>query len=179
MKIPCGYCRSPIPRLMLHRLGNRLLCGRCFNAIRNAPTGAADPGPVAPEDLRGLLKQTLLVAFGAVAGKAVFFLPLFFWARASEIGAGALRGAVAADIFSWIVFSLLDWPFRRVHVGLGGLFELALIVLYLNREPLFEIAGGAQTTALSLVFFFLVLFGKTALWTAERTLEVTGVKEPA
>ena len=90
-----------------------------------------------------------------------------------------MRGAVAADVFTWICFSVLEWPFRRVQVTAGGVFELVLVVLYLNRDSLFEITGSIESTAMSVVFFFLVLFGKTGLWCAERVLEFTGVKETA
>ena len=139
----------------------------------------ADTGlQVAADDLAGMLKQNLLLTFRAVAGKTVFFVPLFLWAHHSDIGSAALRGAVGADIFTWIVLSLIDWPFRRLQVSVGLVFEIVLIVIYLNRGPLFDIDGDIETIALSMLFFLLVMIGKTVLWTAERVLDINGVTEP-
>lgn len=130
-------------------------------------------------NLRSLFHRTLLLTFAALAGKTLLYVPLFVWARHGDIGAAALRGAVAADVFTWIFFSVLEWPFRRVQVTAGGVFELVLVVLYLYRDSFFEISGSIDSIAMSVIFFFMVLFAKTGLWCAERVLEVTGVKEPA
>jgi hypothetical protein len=111
--------------------------------------------------------------------RTALFVPLFLWAAASDTGAAALEGAVAGDLFGWAILSLLLWPFRRLQVGAGALFELVLVALYLQRETLFEITADAQATAVSVLCFFAVLFGKTGLWAAEHVLEITGVKETA
>jgi hypothetical protein len=114
-----------------------------------------------------------------VVFRTLLFLPLFVWARASETGAGALKGAVGGDLFAWAVLSLLLWPFRRAQVGAGAIVELALVGLYLQREALFEISADVETTAVSAGFFFGVLLLKTGIWAADHILEVTGVKETA
>jgi hypothetical protein len=161
-------------------VGNRLVCPTCFRRLTEAPASTpATGGALAGGDLKDLFHRTVLVTFAALAGKTLLYVPLFLWAQHGDVGAAALRGAVAADVFTWIFFSLLEWPFRRVQVTAGGVFELALVVLYLYRDSFFEITGSIDSTALSVVFFFLVLFGKTGLWCAERVLEVTGVKETA
>jgi hypothetical protein len=148
--------------------------------LKEAPVGPpAAGGALAGGDLGDLLRRTVLVTFAALAGKTLLYVPLFLWAQHGDVGAAALRGAVAADVFTWIIFSLLEWPFRRVQVTAGAVFELSLIMLYLYRDSFFEITGSIDSTAMSVVFFFLVLFGKTGLWCAERVLEFTGVKETA
>ncbi|MHC4816805.1 MAG: hypothetical protein ACYTF8_01920 [Planctomycetota bacterium] len=167
MKIPCGYCREPLARVRLCRVGNRLVC---------PPAGGS---ALEAGDLRSLFNRTVLLTFASIAAKTLLYVPLFLWAQHGDIGAAALRGAVAADVFTWIAFSVLEWPFRRFQVTAGGVFELVLVVLYLYRDSFFEITGSIDSVAMSVVFFFMVLFGKTGLWCAERVLEFTGVKETA
>ena len=180
VKIPCGYCREPFARLRLQRIGNRLCCSRCFQALRNAPVLDTEAERrIPPQDLRGYLRQTALLTFGALAGKAVLFLPLFLWAQNSDVGAAALRGAVGADVFTWIAFSVIAWPFGRFRVGAGAIFELLLVLVYLNRDTLFDITTNIEATAISMVFFGLVMFGKTAIFTVEHVFGLTGITEPA
>ncbi|MHC4163049.1 MAG: hypothetical protein ACYSUM_13045 [Planctomycetota bacterium] len=180
MKIPCGYCREPLARMRLCRVGNRLVCPTCFRRLKEAPVSPPATGSaLAGGDLHDLFRRTVLVTFAALAGKTLLYVPLFLWARHGDVGAAALRGAVAADVFTWILFSVLEWPFRRVQVTAGAVFELVLVVIYLYRDWFFEITSSIDSTAMSVVFFFMVLFGKTGLWCAERVLEFTGVKETA
>jgi hypothetical protein len=163
-------------------VGNRLVCPTCFRRLTEAPVSRPAAGESALAgggDLRDLFRRTVLVTFAAIAGKTLLYVPLFLWARTGDVGAAALRGAVAADVFTWILFSVLEWPFRRgFQLTAGAVFEFVLVVLYLHRESFFEISGSIDSTAMSVVFFFMVLFGKTGLWCAERVLEFTGVKEP-
>jgi hypothetical protein len=139
-------------------VGNRLVCPTCFRRLTEASVSPPAGGSaLAGGDLRDLFHRTLLVTFAALAGKTLLYVPLFLWAQHGDVGAAALRGAVAADVFTWIFFSVLEWPF----------------------DSFFEITGSIDSVAMSVVFFFMVLFGKTGLWCAERVLEVTGVKETA
>jgi hypothetical protein len=166
--------------MRLCRVGNRLLCPTCFNRLKQAPAGTPVAGSfLESADVRELLQRTVLATFAGLGAKTLLYVPLFLWARHSDLGAAALRGTVAADVFTWIVFAFLEWQFRKLRVTAGALFELVLVILYLNREALFDITGNVESTALSLLFFFAVMFGKTALWVAEWVLEFTGVKEPA
>jgi hypothetical protein len=180
VKIPCGYCRNAFPKVMLRRVGNRLLCRRCFTAIRRAGKRESDAAEVAKTtEARSWTGVTHTSAIVSVVAKGVIFFLFFLWARASEIGAGALRGAVGADLFTWAVFSLMEFPFRRFRFTLGAVFEVALLVFYTNRGAWLEITTDLEATALSVLFFFLVLFVKVGVWAAERTLEVSGVSERA
>lgn len=181
MQIPCGQCRTPAPRLRLHRLGNRLLCPACFSALtrpaaRTAP-GTDDASRSGTQDARALVARTLAVTGAGLLGKAVVFLPLFFWARASDTGAAALRGAVGGDVLGWAILSLFQWPFRRAQVGAGAIFEVVLVALYLQRTELFEITSDLDATAMSVLFFFFFLLGKAVVWAVERLLDISGVTE--
>jgi len=134
---------------------------------------------VGPEDARALLRRSLQAVGAGVVFRALLFLPLFLWARASETGAAALKGAVGGDLLGWALLSVALWPFRRAQVGVGAVVELVLVGLYLQRETLFEISADIETTAISVLFFFAVLFAKTGIWAADHILEITGVKESA
>jgi hypothetical protein len=173
--IPCGHCRTPAPRLSLHRVGNRLLCPICFSG-RAHPGGTDASGA---EDPRSLLRRSLASLGAGLALRAVLFVPLFLWARASDTGAAALKGAVGGDLFGWAVLTVFLRPFRRARFGLGALVELVLVGLYLQRETLFEISASGDATAISMLLFFLVFFAKTGIWAADHILEITGVKETA
>jgi len=109
--------------------------------------------------------------------KAVVFLLFFVWAARSRIGAEALSGAVAADVFTWVAFGLMTWPFRRFRVTAGGLLEAALILAYLFREHIFDIPTDTESFALAAIFFFGFAVLKTAVWGARFGLEVSGVTE--
>lgn len=175
MEIPCGQCRTPAPRLRLHRVGNRLLCPTCLSRRAEQAGHPAN----CEEDPRARLRRSLAAVGTGVALRALLFLPLFLWARTSETGAGALKGAVGGDVVGWVLLSILLWPIRRAQVGVGAIFELVLVGLYVQRETLFEISADIETTAISVLFFFGVFFGKTGLWAADHILEISGVKESA
>ena len=155
----------------LHRVGNRLLCPSCLSALAGAVPNR--------EETRGILSHPFVSATAGVLLRTLFFLPLFLWARESETGAAALKGAVGGDLFGWAVLSLLLRPLRKVRIGTGAVVEAILVGLYLERETLFEITKDTETTAISALFFFGVLFAKTGLRVADFVLEITGVKENA
>ena len=122
----------------------------------------------------------MFLTLAGLAFKTALFVPVFLWARHSATGAAALRGAVAADVFTWIAFSMLEWPFRRLRVTAGAAFEILLVALYWNRGELFDITTDSmESTALSALFFFGVIFLKAGVWGAEHALEISGVREPA
>lgn len=132
-----------------------------------------------PEESRGILSHPFVSATVGVLLRTLLFLPLFLWARESETGAAALKGAVGGDLFGWAVLSLLLRPLRKVQIGVGAVVEIVLVGLYLQREALFEITKDIEATAISALFFFGVLFAKTGLRVADFVLEITGVKESA
>lgn len=171
MEIPCGNCRTPAPRTDLHRSGNRLLCTSCLSALAEAVPNR--------EGSRGILSHPFASATAGVLLRTLLFLPLFLWAHESETGAAALQGAVGGDLFGWAALTLLLRPFRKTQAGVGAVVELILVGLYLQRETLFEITNDIETTAISALFFFGVLFAKTGLRVADFVLEITGVKENA
>ncbi len=111
--------------------------------------------------------------------RTLLFLPLFLWARQSGTGGAALKGALGGELFGWAALSVLLWPLRRTQVKASALVELFLVGLYLQREALFEITADIETTAVSVLFFFGVLFVKTGIWAADHVLEITGVRESA
>ena len=129
--------------------------------------------------MEALNRLTRTLAFTGVLAKSALFFLLFLWARNSEVGSAALRGAVWADVFTWLVFSFVEYQFRRFQVTLGVVFEIVLIVLYFNRGAWFDISTETVAFAMSGLFFMLFTVVKAGVWGAELTLEVTGVKEPA
>ncbi len=174
MEIPCGHCRTPAPLVELHRVGNRLLCTTCLSALERPV-----PNREGAQGAQGLLRHTLLPLGAGILVRTVLFLPLFLWARQSGTGGAALKGAVGGDVFGWAVLSVFLRPLRPAQVKVTALVELALVGLYLKRETLFEITADIETTAVSVLFFFGVLFVKTGIWAADHILEITGVKESA
>jgi hypothetical protein len=170
----------PEAKTRLQRLGNRLLCPSCLKALETAPR-AVDAGPGAgTEGLRDLLRREVLATVLGLAAKVTLFGTFFLWARTSPLGAAALRGAVAADAFTWLVFSALAWPLRRIRVTAGAVFEALLLLCYWNRGEIFDItAETIEETAFVAVFFFAVVFAKAAAWAAEHALVISGVQEPS
>jgi hypothetical protein len=139
--------------------------------IREAPDGAEDTGPgFDAADYPAYLRRVVWPTFGGLAVKAALFAVAILWARGSDIGAAALHGAVGADVFAWIVLTLLDWPTRRFRLTAGLLFEAVLVTVYLQRESLFAISPNPVSTGVSMLFFFIVLVGRTAAWSVARTL---------
>jgi len=129
--------------------------------------------------VRALVRRTVVVTGAGLLGKAAVFLPLFLWARASETGAAALRGAVGGDVLGWAILGFVQWPFRRAQVGAGAVFEIVLGTLYIQREELIGSTADIEATAVSVLFFFAFLLAKAAVWAVDHLLEVSGVKENA
>jgi hypothetical protein len=151
-----------------------------LKALSSRPAGA-DTGPWAEaDDLQDLLRRTVLATVLGLAAKVALFVPFFLWARSSELGAAALRGAVAADVFTWLVLSALEWPMRRFRVTAGAVFEVVLVLCYWNRGEVFDIISpSVERTAFAALFFFGVVFAKAAVWAAEHALAISGVREPS
>ena len=93
------------------------------------------------------------------------------------MGAGALDGIVAADVFTWIVFSVIEWPFRGLQVRAGLVFESVLVVVSLSRQSLFGVQDSPEGIAMAFLFFMLFACVKASVYAMEHVLEVTGVRE--
>lgn len=130
-------------------------------------------------EVRSHQRVAWIGALSGLVAKAILFSLFFWWARSSEVGAAALRGAVYADAFTFLLLGIWEWPFRRAQITLAGVFETALVVLYLNRTSVFGIERNISILATSLLVFFVLSLAKTAVWTAERALGVTGARAPA
>jgi len=159
-------------------MGNRLLCPRCFTALQKSGGPgvlSAEQGdrPQAPP--AGRVRFTAGAVWLIV--KALVFLALFAWAGQGSVGAGALRGAIAADAFTWLLFACLEWPAHPGHVSAGGIFQFVVIVFYFERGALFDIHAGAESLGMSMLLFFMVLFFKTAAWSTRRALRFSGAAE--
>ena len=128
-------------------------------------------------ELASLRKIDFTLTYLGLGAKAAGYFLLFLWARDSEMGAGALDGIVAADVFTWIVFSLIEWQFRGFQVCAGLVFEIILVVLYVSRQPIFGVQDSPEGVAMAILFFMLFASVKTSLYAMEHVLEVTGVKE--
>lgn len=163
---------------MLHRVGHRLLCAHCLTAVRQRADGSLPPLRLTEDpDLKALYRLDRHLAGAGIIAKALFFLFFFWWASRSPTGSAALRGALAADMLTFFVFSLTDWNFRGFQIRSGAAFEFLLVMLYLNREPLFRISADPVDNALVMLFFLLFAVLKTGVWGAQHAMEVTGVKE--
>ena len=75
------------------------------------------------------------------------------------------------------MFSFLDLQFRRFQIGVGAIFEAAVLFLFVQRGALLAIPAAPEAMVVTLGFFFLYMLGKSAVWGAQRAIEVTGVKE--
>ncbi len=128
-------------------------------------------------ELASLRKIDLTLTYLGLGAKAMGYLLLFLWARSSELGAGALDGIVAADVFTWIVFSVIEWPFRGFQVRAGLVFESVLVVVYLSRQSLFGVQDSPEGIAMAFLFFMLFACVKASVYAMEHVLEVTGVRE--
>lgn len=178
MTAACGACRSPRPKLGLHRIGHRLLCRSCFIALRKAPEEGAPVAPLLPTEVRSLERLTAGLAYAGLIAKAGVFVLFFLWAARSPTGAAALQGAVIADVFTWVLFSLLEWHFRGFQIRVGAVFEAALLLFYTLRGEIFDIPTTVEGPAVAFLFFLLFASVKMGVWAAELALEVSGVKEP-
>jgi len=166
-------------RLALHRVAHRLFCRRCLIALRRGATPPAPPrDPSSGPDWAALRRWNALLGISGILAKSGFYLALFLWARGGGTGAAALHGFVAADIVTWIAFSVLEWDVRGFQIGIGAGFQLLVAVLYLARGEIFGAAEGAVEAGLSVLFFILFAAVKSAVWAAELVLESTGIKEP-
>ncbi|MHC4224486.1 MAG: hypothetical protein ACYSX0_07445 [Planctomycetota bacterium] len=130
------------------------------------------------EDLRSHRRLTAALTWSGLLVKTFVYVPLFVWAAASDTGAAALRGVVAADVFTWVVLTFLEWQHRRLKVKAGFVFEGILVLVYLNRDSLLDISTSAESTAVAMLFFLLFVVVKSGIWGVEHVLQVSGVTEP-
>jgi len=177
VKIPCAVCRNPFAKVRLHRVGHRLMCRPCFKAKKRRDSGELGP-PTGSSELQRLERFSVVLTSTGLAAKAFLYALCFWWANSSEIGAAALEGLFSADIFTFLVFCLLEWQFRGFQIKLGAAFELVLVSMYLNRHSLFDIPEDTERMAVTMLFFLLVCVVKCGIWAAHNAIEVSGVKEP-
>ena len=132
---------------------------------------------VESSELASLRKVDVTLTYLGLGAKTVGYLLLFSWARNSEMGAGALDGIVAADVFTWFIFSFIEWQYRGFQVCVGLVFEIVLVLVYLSRQSLFGVQDSPEGVAMAILFFMLFACVKTSLYAMEHVLEITGVKE--
>jgi hypothetical protein len=178
VRIPCSFCREPTPRVSLHRLAHRLICRPCFTARRKAQFGPNGPEPLIETDeirsLKALDKRFTYIGLGI---KAFLYGSLFYWAHQSSTGSAVLDGFVAADIITWVLFGFFEWEYRGFQLKQGSVIEAGLILLYLARNSIFDLADGPEELALTILSFGMFATIKSGLWAGEHVLQVTGVRE--
>ena len=180
VKALCGVCRNPFVRTSLQRVGHRLLCGSCFNSELWRETGeGAPPPPLKPLDLKSLRRLSAVLLLLGLAAKAAVFIGFFLWASESAVGDAALRGVVCGDLFTWIIFSALDFHFRKLRITVGAVFEIVLLMVFLNREALLSVPTAPAAMAMTVGAFFGFVLLKSAVWGAEHAIQASGVKETA
>jgi hypothetical protein len=153
------------------------LCGQCLGRLRSREAG--EPSGLVPLDLSGLETFSRRAAYLGLVLKGAVFVALLLWARKSPTGDAALAGVVVADVFTWLVLGALDWHYGRVPFTWSTLFEMLVLLLFLNRRALFDVPEAPEMFAVSAGFFFLHALLKTGVWAAEVAVETTGVKERA
>ena len=129
--------------------------------------------------MEGFHRLADVMATGGLVFKALVFVMLLWWAANSPTGAAALQGALGADIVTWLLFSVVRWQTRGLRVTLGAIFEVVLILIYLNRGDLFAITNDPVSGGLTLLFFIFFAVVKCAVWGAQQAVESTGVVESA
>ena len=140
---------------------------------------ADQPGaPIYPH-ARAVERFELMLAWTGLAIKTLVFVGLFVWAGRSTTGAAALQGVVAAEVFTWFFFRILEWRFRGVQAQVGLIYQVMLMVMFWNRSSFFDIHQDAESIAASAGFFLLVVLIKAVAWGAEHAVTASGVKEPA
>jgi hypothetical protein len=150
-----------------------------LTTLRQRESGEYTAPPLVPlENAESLQRLEAGLAFGGLVGRAVLYLVLFLWAAGSPTGAAVLQGLVIADVLTWAVMSVFDWQFRGLQVTVGGISQFVLVLIYLNRESLFEISTDAESMGITMLSFLLFAIVKSALWGGDRLLEATGIKEP-
>ena len=177
VKASCGACRSPFARNSLMRVGHRLLCPSCLTSLTWRETGeGTPPPPLRPLDLGPVQRLGSVFLLGGLVAKAAVYVYFFLWAAATPTGDAALRGVVFGDLFTWIAFSAVDIHFRRAQITITGIFELALLILFLNREALLSIPASPEAMAVTMGFFFGFVVAKVSVWGAQRAVHGNGLK---
>ncbi|MHC4960298.1 MAG: hypothetical protein ACYTGN_18260 [Planctomycetota bacterium] len=153
------------------------MCGQCLERIRSREAG--EPSGLIPLDHSGLETFSRRAAYAGMVLKGAVLIALLLWARRSPAGDAALAGVVIADLFTWAALGALDWYYGRVLFTWSALFEVLVLLLFLNRRALFDVPEAPEMFAVSAGFFFLHALVKTGVWAAETAIETTGVKERA
>ncbi|MDH3590365.1 MAG: hypothetical protein OER88_00690 [Planctomycetota bacterium] len=134
--------------------------------------------PLQRVELQSLYKLNSTLTVLGLAVKALFFLGFFYWASQSEVGDAGLRGVIAADALTFVIFGVIEWKFRRLVVTAGFLFEIALFFVYFGRHSLFDIPRHDVTLiGYAFVFGFPYLLVKVAVWGVEHVLETHGIRD--
>ena len=154
-----------------------MLCGRCFGAEKRLAGGGGQTSKLVGPDFASLRRLDRGLSIAGIVAKLVLFLLLFLWATKSPIGDAALKGVVIADLFTYLLFSVLDWHFRGLSITAGAIFQLLLILVFTNRHALLDFTEAPEVFAVTLGFFMLVTVFKSAIWAAEHILESGGLKE--
>ena len=164
--------RVPRSKRKFHqRISHRPLCRRAVEGLAERRADA----PLTPSirDARAPTwdRWSLLLAYGGLIARTFFYLLLFVWATHYTVGAAALQGAVAADVITWFVLGAFRIPFEGLELTVDGVFELALIVFFLNRGSLFSIAGNVEFAGVSFFAFLLFAAVRLAVWGTETAMD--------
>ncbi len=164
--------RVPRSKRRFHqRIAHRPLCRRAVEGLADRRADAPLPPSIREARAPTWDRWSLLLAYGGLIARTFFYLLLFAWASHYTIGAAALQGAVAADVITWFVLGAFRIPFEGLEVTVDGIFELALIVFYLNRDSFFSIAGNVEFAGVSFFAFLLFAAVRLAIWGTESTMD--------
>ena len=138
----CEQCAPPSTKERIyHRVAHRPFCRAC--AGRLVAEG------------RGRDRWALGLAYAGLLAKTLVYVLLFFWATRSHFGAAALHGAVVADVLTFLLLTLFNLPFKGFQITIDGAFEIALVLIFLGRDALFDISTSVNSVATALLFFLL------------------------
>ena len=151
-------CEESVPQQrrerLYHRVAHRPFCRACAGRLI--------------ADSRKQERWALGLAYAGLAAKTLVYVLLFVWAGRSEVGAAALHGAVIADVLTFLLLTLFDLPFKGYRFTVDGAFELALVLLFVGREALFDISTDVSSVAMAFVFFMLFAPIRLALWSLDQ-----------
>ncbi len=173
MKRRCAVCMREFGIHRLHRVGGRILCPECFRWLQQHPRTEEPLLESLGFDEEAALKRLDVgLTFAGTFAKAAIFAVLILWAHRSETGAAVVGGVAIADVLTWMVFTALDWPFRRVHTVVGAFVQIAIIVVALRVAAIDEVTRTPDGFAFALVAFLFYLPVKSFVWFGETALEM-------
>ena len=167
--------RAPRSKRRFHqRIAHRPLCRRAVEGLAQRRA----PEPLTP-GLRAARapaweRWSLVLAYGGLVARTLFYLLLFVWAAHSNFGAAALQGVVAADVITWTLLGAARIPFDGLELTVDGVFEFALIVLYLNRDALFRMDGDVEFAGISFLAFLGFASTRLVIWATENAVGAVG-----